>query len=85
MSTTKVSQAVARPARTAVQMVPSAVVTEFIDAFVHNLSDKQYAALAALLLLVFGYVQVLVENGIGKGFLRTVPGRHVATVEGPGK
>jgi hypothetical protein len=57
-----VRRSVARPARTAMQLVPSAVVTEFVDAFVYNLSDKQYAALAGMLLLIFSYAQNLVEE-----------------------
>ena len=65
-----ISQAVARPARTLTQLTASAVVTEFVDAFLHDMTDRQYASLLGLLTLVFGYAQVLVEDHIGKGFLR---------------
>lgn len=81
MATGTVSQSVARPVRTAAQMVPSLVVTEFIDAFVYNLNDKQYAALAAILLLVFGFIQAHIEDVKGVGFFRSPNGEHVKVVE----
>lgn len=76
-----VSQVVARPVRTGVQLIPAAVITEFIDSFFYNLSDKQYAALLSLLLLLTSLIQTLIENRVGKGFLRTVPGKHVHALE----
>jgi hypothetical protein len=82
MATTVVNEAVARPVRGLVQMVPAGVVTEFVDAFIHDLSEQQYAALFGLLTLVFGLVQVLIENYAGKGFLRRIPPTEVPVVDG---
>lgn len=65
-----VSQSVARPVRTATQIGAAAIVVEFVSAFLFDLSDRQYAAAVALLTLVFGWAQVVIENHIGKGFLR---------------
>ena len=64
------SRAVAGPVRTAVQLLPSAVFTEVIDAFLYDLSERQYAALAALLLLLFSWGQNFVEQRKGVSFLR---------------
>jgi hypothetical protein len=80
-TTNAVNEAVARPVRTVVQMAPSGVITEFIDAFVHNLDDRQYAALFALLTLLIGFAQTALENRTGKAFLRTVPPRAVPVVD----
>ena len=67
------SQAVARPVRTAVQLTLSAVVVEFVDAFLADLTDRQYAAAVALLAIIVGYVQVKIEDRAGKALLRVVP------------
>lgn len=72
---TRVTAAAARPARTAIQGVPAFVITEGVDAFLYDMSDKQYAALAGLLLLLFSWGQALTENRLGRGFLRQVPPR----------
>jgi hypothetical protein len=68
--TTRVSETLARPVRTAVQFIPSAVITEFIDAVIWNMDERQYAAVLALLTLIIGYFQILVENQVGVAFLR---------------
>jgi hypothetical protein len=74
MSETTVSEAVARPARTAIQVVPSAAITEFVDAFLYDMTDRQYAALVVVLTLAFGWAQAAIENARGKGlWLRDVP------------
>lgn len=65
-----VSRSIAGPVRTAVQLVPSAVLTEFIDAFLIDLSERQYLALSGLLLLVFSWGQNLYEQKTGVSFLR---------------
>ena len=65
-----VSQAVARPVRTATQLAVSGTIIEFIDAVVYNLDDRAYAASVAMLAVLIGWVQVLIENRTGKGFLR---------------
>jgi len=60
----------ANAARTAIQAGPAWVVVENIDAFVYDLSDRQFGALVALLLIVFSYVQVVIENYAGRALLR---------------
>jgi hypothetical protein len=72
MSTT-VSDSVARPVRTGGQVLSSGVVTEFIDAFIYDMNDRQYLALAAVLVVVLSWAQVLVEDRLNKGLFRKVP------------
>lgn len=81
MSNTTVSEVVARPVRSAVQMAPAAVITEFIDAFWFDMADKQYTALFALLTLLFAWGQTAYENYRGVGFLRRVPPKDVPAVD----
>lgn len=80
-SRARVSEAVARPVRSAAQMVPAAVVTDLVDSFVNELSTKQYSALFAGLTLLFGFLQVLYENHSGNALLRNVPPVEVPVVE----
>ena len=76
--TTKVSEAVARPVRTAAQATPSWVIVEVVDAFIYDLSERQFGALLLLLTLLFGWAQNLLENKRESGyFLRDVPPKHV--------
>lgn len=82
---TQVSEAVSRPVRTLTQAVPSLAITEFVDAFFYDMTDRQYAALAALLLIVFSFVQAAVENGIGKAFMRALPPYQTPVVDENGK
>lgn len=80
MSNPKVSDAVARPVRTAIQMTPAAVVTECIDVFITDLDERGYMAAFAALTLLFGYIQNARENAKGRGWwLRDVPpgGAHL--------
>jgi len=67
-----VSTSIANPIRTGVQFVPSAAITEFIDAFIYDMDEKQYLAMAGLLLMLISYGQNFVENQRGRGFLREV-------------
>lgn len=64
---------VANPTRTAVQLVPAAVITEFVDAFIYDMNEKQYAALMGLLLLVFSVLQNVFEEYKGRAFLKESP------------
>lgn len=66
------NKAVTNPTRTAAQLIPAAVITEFIDAWIHDMNDKQYAALLGLLLLVCS----VVHNGYEEYKLRS-HGAHV--------
>ena len=83
MSQVSVSQAVARPVRTATQLVLAGTIIEFVDSVLVNLDDRQYAASVGLLAVILGYIQVLVENRTGKGLLRKPepPERPVAIME----
>lgn len=82
MSTTgTVSEVVARPVRSAVQMAPAAVITEIVDVFIVDLDDRGYAAVFAGLTLLFSYMQTAVENYRGKGFLRRVPPTDVPAID----
>lgn len=62
-------RAVAGPVRTAVQLVPSAVITEVVDVFIYDFDERQYAAFAALLLLGFSWIQNFIESRKGVSFL----------------
>jgi hypothetical protein len=68
---TTVSNQTARAARTGIQAGPAWVLTEFIDAFLYDLSDRQFGALVALLLIVLSYVQVILENHAGWALFRS--------------
>lgn len=68
-----VSEIVARPVRTAVQMTPAALITEAIDVFIVDLDERGYTVIFGLLTLVIGYIQVAIENYSGKALLRKVP------------
>ncbi len=78
-----VSQSVARPLRTGVQLLSAGVVVEFVDAFFYDFTDRQYAAAVALVTMLLGFLQVLVEDRAGKAFLRepSPPEQPVTTVE----
>lgn len=81
MTTSKVSEALARPARTAGQGTAGWVGTEFIDAFIYNMNDRQYGILVVVLTIVFGWIQVVVENYLGKAFLRRIPAVEVPVTD----
>lgn len=61
---------VVNPTRTAVQLIPAAVLTEGVDSFLYDLSEKQYAALLGLLLLATSWIQNYMEYRKGKAFLK---------------
>lgn len=84
MATTKVSEALARPVRTGVQGSAGWVGTEFIDAFIYNMNDRQYGIMVVVLTIAFGWIQVLAENYFGKALLRKVPAPQVPVVDGDG-
>lgn len=72
MSKTRISEAVARPLRTAPQGGAAWALTEGIDAFLWDMNDRQYGILVVLLTMVFSFIQVAIEDGISKAFLRNV-------------
>lgn len=59
-----------RSVRTAVQTGFAGVTTEFVDAFLYDMTDRQYGALVALLVVAYAFVQNLVETRTGTGLLR---------------
>ncbi len=74
MSNTTVSTTVANPIRTGVQGGVAWGVTEFLDAFeIVNMDERQYGVTLVLLTIVFSWLQNLVENYFGVGFLRKMP------------
>lgn len=64
------SNTLERPTRTAVQSGFSVAIVEFLDALVVDISDRQYLAAVVLLTIVLGWLQVVIENKFGTGFLR---------------
>lgn len=81
MSTSTVSEVVARPVRTGPQAVVAFAVVEFWDSFIQDLSEKQYGAAVGLLVILLAGLQALVENWRGKAFLRKVPPKDVPVVD----
>lgn len=65
-----VTRAFAGPVRTATQLVPAFVITEFADAFIYDFDEKQYAAMAAAILLGTSLIQNVIEQARGRGFLK---------------
>ncbi len=76
-----ISDAVARPVRTATQGGLGWLIVEFIDAFLWNMDERQYGAAVALLTVIISWVQTQVENRAGTAFLREMPPREVDVVE----
>lgn len=69
-SSTRVNEAIARPARTTPQAVVAFAIVEFIDSFINNLTEQQYGAAVGLLVIILAGVQILIERGVGAAFLR---------------
>lgn len=78
----RVSEAIARPTRTALQGTPAWVITEFADSWLYDMSDRQYGAAVLLLTMIISYIQTTVENRRGVGFMRDVPPTTAAVVDG---
>lgn len=72
--TRRVPTALARPARTAGQGGLGYALMAAIQSF-HHFTPEQYGALLLLFTIIFGWVQVTVENRLGKAILRDVPSR----------
>jgi hypothetical protein len=77
----KVSEAFARPARTAIQATPAWIITEFVDAWFYDMNDRQFGVLVLLLTTLFAWGQAAIENAKGAGFLRSVPPTKVAVTD----
>jgi len=76
----KVSESVARPARTVIQATPAFLITELIDSF-HDLTDYQFGLVVLILTAGISWVQTTVENELGKGLLRQVPPTEAPLVD----
>lgn len=69
-----ISEAVARPTRTALQGGPIWAVMELIEAYnVYDFTDRQWGITLLAGTAAVGWIQVRIENHLGKGFLRRVP------------
>lgn len=77
----KVSDAVARPIRTAAQGGTGWLVVEFIDAFLYDMTDRQYGIAVALATVILSWGQNLLENKFGAALLRELPTKGVDVVE----
>ena len=77
-----VSWSIAGPTRTLLQAGPSYAIIEFLDAFLWDMNDRQYAAAVVLLTMLIGFVQAAIENSTGKALLRKVPPTDVPVVDG---
>ena len=84
MSETVVRDSVARPVRGGAQGGVGWALTEFTDAFLWDMNDRQYGILVVLLTMVVSWLQVLVENGLGKAFLRKIPKQPAPVVDQDG-
>lgn len=85
MPQSKVPDTVARPVRGAAQGATSYIVVEFVDSFLYDMNDKQYGAAVALLAILFSFIQVVVENYMGKAVLRTIPEPDAKVIDEGGK
>lgn len=81
MSGTRVGEPLARLTRTGVQAAPAWVLTEFIDAWFYDMTDRQFGVLVLLLTMLIAWLQALVENHLGKAILRSVPPRKVPVID----
>lgn len=74
MTEVRVSEAVARPVRGAGQGSAAWLVTEAFEAFnIYDFTESQYGLSVLILSVLFTFIQTMIENKIGKGFLRQVP------------
>lgn len=80
---TRISEAKARAARTAIQFVPAGVVVEIVDSTFWDMDDRQYAAILAGLTIVFSWVQTAIENKTGYALLRKFSRNDPALVSTP--
>lgn len=70
----RVSEALARPARTVVQGTPAWIITELLDSYGWvPMDERQYGATVLALTVIIGWAQTLVENRLGKALFRQVP------------
>jgi len=70
-------ESITRPTRTAGQGAAAYAAVEFVDSWLYDMTDRQYAALVVALTIIIGWAQVAIEDWRGKAILRDVqaPGR----------
>lgn len=73
MPKTKTSPGVARGTRTAVQGGAGLLLAEFVDTVIYDMPGAGVIILAAILGGLVSWLQVTVEDAIGKAFLREIP------------
>lgn len=73
IATVRVGEPLARATRTAVQATPAWIITEMLDAFLVDMTERQYGVLVLFLTMVISWAQALIENRLGTGLLRAVP------------
>lgn len=67
------SDKVALPLRTSIQLVVASAVVEFTDAVIVDMDDRAYQASVVLLTIVISVVQNAIEARKGKALLKTDP------------
>lgn len=82
----RVTAAVTRPTRTAVQGGAAYVIVELVEAFdLYDFTGRQYAITLLALTAVLSSVQAFAENRLGVGFLRQVPPKTEPLVDDRGE
>jgi hypothetical protein len=76
----RITESLARPGRTAGQGSLAFAIVETIDSFGGDFTTRQYGALLLLLTIIIGFLQVQLEDRLGKALLRTVPAPEQAEV-----
>lgn len=64
------SESLNRASRTVVQGTVAGALVEFVDAFIFDMSDRQYGAAIVALTMLLSYVQTFIEDKKGAGLLR---------------
>lgn len=80
-----VMDAIARPARTAMQATPAWIITEFVDAWFYDMNDRQFSVTVLALTMVFSSLHALIEDRVGKGILRRVPAPPAPVIDERGR
>ena len=81
----RVTAAVTRPARTAVQGGAAYILVELVEAFgLYDFTGRQYAITLLALTTLLASVQAALENRLGVGLLRQVPPKTEPLVDDTG-
>src|SRR5213078_20676 len=77
----RVSETIARPARTTIHAAVGSLLVALYSAKVHHLSREEAATYAVLVTAAVNAVWVAVENRLERGLLRQVPPKTVPVVD----